>query len=61
MKKYQQCTKEELLNIIKEKNNTISKLNGQVYYYKKFKEYYKKTQQRYYDKLKELEEANNGK
>ena len=61
MKKYQQYTKEELLNIIKDKNRTKSKLNGQVYYYKKSKEYYKKAQQKYYDKLKELEEINNGK
>lgn len=55
MKKYQDYTKEELLNVIKDKNNTIQKLNGQVYYYRKMKKHYKEAQAKYYKKLKEFE------
>ena len=42
MKKYSNYLKTELIEVIKQKNETISKLNGKVYYYKKTAEYYKK-------------------
>ena len=61
MKKYQEYTKQELLSVIQQKNKTIQKLNGQVYYYKKNKSYYKDAQKKYYNKLNELERLNNGK
>ncbi len=61
MKKYINCTKKELIEIIKNKNNTILKLNGQVYYYKNFKKDYKEAQQKYYKKLHEIERVHNGK
>ena len=54
MKKYQDYTKAELLNIIKDKNNTIQKLNGQVYYYRRMKNHYKEAQVKYYEKLNNL-------
>lgn len=41
MKKYLEYTKEQLLQVISDKNKTINRLNGQVYYYKKSVEYYK--------------------
>ena len=43
MKKYQDYTKEQLLEVIKEKNNTIMSLNGSVYYYKRLDELHKET------------------
>ena len=42
MKKYSNYLKTELIEVIKQKNETINKLNGKVYYYKKTAEYYKK-------------------
>ena len=51
MKKYQECTKEELLKVIINKNKTINKLNGQVYYYKKNAEYQKEKYRKDYFKL----------
>ena len=51
MKKYQDYSKAELLNVIKDKNNTIQKLNGQVYYYRRMKNHYKEAQAKYYEKL----------
>lgn len=42
MKKYSNYLKIELIEVIKQKNETINKLNGKVYYYKKTAEYYKK-------------------
>lgn len=42
MKKYSNYLKAELIEVIKQKNETINKLNGKVYYYKKTAEYYKK-------------------
>lgn len=41
MKKYKDYTKEQLLDVIKLKNDTIYKLNGRVYYYKKRVEFLK--------------------
>lgn len=41
MKKYADYTKEQLLEVISEKNKTIAKLNGQVYYYKGTAKYHK--------------------
>ena len=41
MKKYAKYLKYELIEVIKQKNETINRLNGQVYYYKKNAEYYK--------------------
>lgn len=32
IKKYEDCTKEELINVIAQKNSTIQKLNGKLYY-----------------------------
>ena len=56
MKKYEDYTKEELLSVIKYKNDTISRLNGSVYYYKRLKNHYIKMRERYYSKLKTLGE-----
>lgn len=42
MKKYSNYLKIELIEVIKQKNEIIDKLNGKVYYYKKTAEYYKK-------------------
>lgn len=41
MKKYKDESKNELISIIENKNKTICKLNGKVYYLKKINEYYK--------------------
>ena len=46
MKKYAKYLKYELIEVIKEKNETINRLNGQVYYYKKSAEYYKEKYKR---------------
>lgn len=59
MKKYTNCTKEELTEIIKNKNVMIQKLNGQVFYYKEFKKSHKEAQQKYYKRLDEIEKAQN--
>ena len=32
IKKYKDCTKEELINVIAQKNSTIQKLNGKLHY-----------------------------
>ena len=45
MKKYQDYTKEQLIKVIEEKNITISRLNGEVYYYKNIKEKYIKVKE----------------
>lgn len=41
MRKYAEYTKEQLLEVICNKNKTIAKLNGQVYYYKGTAKHYK--------------------
>ena len=42
MEKYKNYTKEQLLEVIEEKNKMIYKINGRVYYYKKLAEHLKK-------------------
>lgn len=61
MKKYSKYTHAELIDVIIDKNNTIAKLNGQIYYYKQLESKYKEGQKKYYNKLRELERVNNGK
>ena len=57
MKKYQDYTKEQLIKVIEEKNITISRLNGELYYRKdiekKFNQY-KKSKQASYEKMQRL-------
>lgn len=51
MKKYQNMTKAELLEVIAEKNRTIARINGEMYYLKKWYEYNKQKKQKLYDKI----------
>lgn len=55
MKKYKDYTKEQLIKVIEEKNITISRLNGEVYYYKNFKDKYQKLKK---DSRNQQEEIN---
>lgn len=41
MKKYENYTQSQLIEVIREKNNTISILNGKLYANKRMKEYFK--------------------
>ena len=56
MKKYQDYTKEQLIKVIEEKNITISRLNGEVYYHKDFKDKYQKLKK---ESRNQQEEINN--
>jgi len=51
MKKYQNMTKAELLEVIAEKNRTIARINGEMYYLKKWYEYNKQKKQKLYNKI----------
>ena len=64
MKKYQNMTKAELIEVIAEKNKTIARINGEMYYLKKWYDYHKQKKQEFYNKLYaefREEEAKNGK
>lgn len=60
MKKYQYMTKAELIEVIAEKNKTIARINGEMYYLKKWYEYHREQKQRFYEKM-QAEKMNNGK
>lgn len=61
MKKYQNMTKEQLIEVIKEKNETIARINGEMYYLKKWHEDYRHKKQALYAKIQAEREAKNGK
>lgn len=61
MKKYQNMTKAELIEIIAEKNKTIARINGEMYYLKKWYKYHKQKKQELYNKINADRKARNGK
>ena len=61
MKKYQNMTKEQLIEVIKEKNETIARINGEMYYLKKWYDDYRHKKQALYAKIQAEREAKNGK
>lgn len=61
MKKYQNMTKAQLIEVIAEKNKTIARINGEMYYLKKWYEDYRHQKQAFYAKINAEREAKNGK
>lgn len=59
MKKYQNMTKAELLEVIAEKNKTIARINGEMYYLKKWYEYNKQKNKNFTKNL--MRRKSNGK
>ena len=61
MKKYQNMTKTQLIEVIAEKNKTIARINGEMYYLKKWYEDYRHKKQYLYEKINAVREAQNEK
>ena len=51
MKKYQNMTKAELIEVIAEKNKTIARINGEMHYLKEWYKDYRHKKQYIYDNI----------